>query len=100
MRIAFVGLGQMGKPMAMNMLKTGAQMTVVSATDEAFGEFHDKGARATKDVGEAVEADVIFFACRTATSFAAFFWVIGESRRSFGVGKPWWTRARSAIQPR
>jgi 3-hydroxyisobutyrate dehydrogenase-like beta-hydroxyacid dehydrogenase len=60
MKIAFVGLGKMGKPMAMNMLKTGADMIVSSATDESFAEFRQKGARATKDVAETAEADTIF----------------------------------------
>ena len=32
MHIAFVGLGQMGRPMAINMLKSGAKLTVSSAS--------------------------------------------------------------------
>lgn len=60
MKIAFVGLGKMGKPMAMNMLKTGAEMIVCAAADRSFAEFRSKGARATKDIAETVEAEIIF----------------------------------------
>jgi 3-hydroxyisobutyrate dehydrogenase-like beta-hydroxyacid dehydrogenase len=50
----------MGKPMAMNLLKTGVELIACSATDESFAEFRAKGARATTDVAEAAEADVVF----------------------------------------
>jgi 3-hydroxyisobutyrate dehydrogenase-like beta-hydroxyacid dehydrogenase len=60
MKIGFVGLGQMGKPMAMNMLKGGAEM-VVSALDTAsFPEFEAKGARTTQDVRDMRDADIVF----------------------------------------
>src|SRR5690242_8666729 len=60
MKIAFVGLGKMGKPMALNMLKVGADTIVSSATDESFEEFRQRGARATRDVADTSEADMIF----------------------------------------
>ena len=39
MEIAFVGLGQMGRHMAANLLKSGARITVTSAS----GKRHDNG---------------------------------------------------------
>lgn len=60
MKISFVGLGQMGKPMAMNLLKSGVELTVNSASDESYREFEAKGARTTRDLEQVAEADVIF----------------------------------------
>ncbi len=59
MKIAFVGLGQMGKPMAMNLLKSGAQLIVNSASARAFAEFETRGAWATTDLAEVARADII-----------------------------------------
>jgi 3-hydroxyisobutyrate dehydrogenase-like beta-hydroxyacid dehydrogenase len=60
MKIAFVGLGQMGKPMAMNMLKSGATLIVNSRRDNNFAEFAAKGAQATLDLAEVAQAGIIF----------------------------------------
>jgi 3-hydroxyisobutyrate dehydrogenase-like beta-hydroxyacid dehydrogenase len=60
MKVGFVGLGQMGKPMAMNMLKSGAELVVSSLETRSFQEFQTKGAKATRDVAELGDADIIF----------------------------------------
>ena len=44
MKLGFVGLGQMGRPIALNLLK-GGELRVVSRSDRAFGEFAARGAR-------------------------------------------------------
>jgi 3-hydroxyisobutyrate dehydrogenase-like beta-hydroxyacid dehydrogenase len=59
-RVGFVGLGQMGKPMAMNLLKSGAELLVNSASNKSYPEFEAKGARTTKDLSEVAESDLIF----------------------------------------
>ena len=60
MDIAFVGLGQMGRPMAINLLKSGARVTVSSASGKRHAELKTKGARATTDPAEIARADIVF----------------------------------------
>ena len=43
MRLGFIGLGQMGRPIAHNLLNSGADLIISSRTDRWFGEFRDKG---------------------------------------------------------
>jgi 3-hydroxyisobutyrate dehydrogenase-like beta-hydroxyacid dehydrogenase len=60
MDIAFIGLGQMGRPMAINMLKSGARVTVSSASGKRHAELEAKGARATTDLAEIAKAGIVF----------------------------------------
>ena len=60
MDIAFIGLGQMGRPMAINMLKSGARVTVSSASGKRHAELEAKGARATTDPAEIARASIVF----------------------------------------
>jgi 3-hydroxyisobutyrate dehydrogenase-like beta-hydroxyacid dehydrogenase len=57
MKIGFVGLGQMGKPMAMNMLKSGAELVVTARETSSFIEFKAKGARTTENLKDMSDAD-------------------------------------------
>jgi 3-hydroxyisobutyrate dehydrogenase-like beta-hydroxyacid dehydrogenase len=59
-KIGFVGLGQMGKPMAMNMLKSGAELIVNSRKSICFPEFEEIGVRTTADLMEIAQAEIIF----------------------------------------
>jgi 3-hydroxyisobutyrate dehydrogenase-like beta-hydroxyacid dehydrogenase len=60
MKIGFVGLGRMGKPMAMNLLKSGAELIVNHPSAESFPEFEKKKARGTSDLMELARVDTIF----------------------------------------
>ena len=60
MKLGFIGLGQMGRPIAHNLLKSGAELMVSNRSDSAFGEFRDKGARSTTDPAELAETDMLF----------------------------------------
>ncbi len=60
MDIAFIGLGQMGRPMAVNMLKSSARVTVSSASGKKHAELEGKGARATTDPAEIAKAGIVF----------------------------------------
>ena len=42
-RIGFIGIGAMGKPMAMNLLKAGYEMYVCDPNIEATKEMKDEG---------------------------------------------------------
>lgn len=60
MRLGFVGLGRMGKPIALNLLKSGADLVVLDRGGKACGEFRDKGARCSTDSADVAEADIVF----------------------------------------
>lgn len=60
MSIAFIGLGTMGKYMALNLIKSGELIVVSDVVDKAFVEFTEKGVAATTAAAETAKADVIF----------------------------------------
>lgn len=60
MKIGFVGLGQMGKPMAMNMLKSGAQLVVSALETTHFPAFEAMGATTTQKLATMGDADIVF----------------------------------------
>jgi 3-hydroxyisobutyrate dehydrogenase-like beta-hydroxyacid dehydrogenase len=60
MKIGFVGLGQMGKPMAINMLKSGAALSVFAADKSSYAEFERVGATTASELGALAAADVVF----------------------------------------
>lgn len=60
MRIGFIGLGIMGKPMSKNLLKAGYELTVMDRNQEAVGELVAAGALSAatpKDV--AAQSDIV-----------------------------------------
>ncbi|WP_414165414.1 sulfolactaldehyde 3-reductase [Superficieibacter sp. BNK-5] len=58
--IAFLGLGQMGSPMASNLLLKGHQLHVFDVSADAVNRLVDKGAVAAKTPGEAAaKADIV-----------------------------------------
>lgn len=61
MKLGFVGLGQMGRPIAHNLLaKSGDDIVVSSRGDTWFEEFRARGATATSRSVEVADADLIF----------------------------------------
>ena len=61
MRLGFVGLGTMGKPMAMNLARCGEELIVHDVRTNAFPEFAAKNIKTTTCLNEIVTcADIIF----------------------------------------
>lgn len=60
MKVGFLGLGQMGKHMALNLLKSGQELIVNDIRTDHFSEFEQRGALATQDLSEIANADIIF----------------------------------------
>jgi 3-hydroxyisobutyrate dehydrogenase-like beta-hydroxyacid dehydrogenase len=60
MKLGFAGLGQMGRPIAHNLLKSGADLVVHARNDRWFGEFREKGANGTTDAAELANVDTLF----------------------------------------
>jgi 3-hydroxyisobutyrate dehydrogenase-like beta-hydroxyacid dehydrogenase len=59
-QIGFVGLGQMGKHMALNLLKSGAELTVGARGARSFAAFEQRGVRATTNLGELARSEIVF----------------------------------------
>src|SRR6478672_5446250 len=77
MKLVFAGLGQMGCPIAHNLLKTGAQLVVSDRTDRFFAEFRDKGVAVTTDPADLAETDILFL-CLPNTEVVQSF-LLGEA---------------------
>jgi len=60
MKLGFAGLGQMGKPIALNLLKSGAELVVNDRSDASFGVFRERGATGSTDIAALAGADIIF----------------------------------------
>ena len=60
MKIGFIGLGNMGSAMAMNLLKAGHNVTVYNRAAQKAKPLADQGAHAAADPAEASRADVVF----------------------------------------
>ena len=60
MKLGFIGLGQMGRPIAHNLLKSGAELLVSSRNDRLFGEFHSKGVSGTTNPADLADVDILF----------------------------------------
>jgi len=53
--IAFIGLGNMGAPMALNLIKAGHQLTVFDLSQQALAKLTEAGATAAADAKSAVK---------------------------------------------
>jgi 3-hydroxyisobutyrate dehydrogenase-like beta-hydroxyacid dehydrogenase len=60
MKVGFIGLGHMGSPMAMNLVKTGHDLTVYNRTAEKATPLLKQGALAAANPAEISRADVVF----------------------------------------
>lgn len=60
MKIAFMGLGVMGKGMALNMIKSGSELVVYDVVPKAFPEFEAKGVKTTMELAQVAKADCVF----------------------------------------
>ena len=60
MKIGFVGLGIMGRPMALNLLRSGCELYVNDLNQEAVKALCDKGARAASQAQMAECCEAVF----------------------------------------
>jgi len=60
MKIGFAGLGQMGRPIAHNLAKSGDDLIVNARAESALAEFRDKGVGASTDPMALADADIVF----------------------------------------
>jgi len=59
-RIGFVGLGQMGRHMARNLVKSGADLVVAARREASIAPFAASGVAATTRVADVAQAEIVF----------------------------------------
>lgn len=77
MSIAFIGLGTMGKYMALNLVKSGELIAVNDIVDTAFPEFEAQSIKATTVLAETAKADIIFLSLPNTSIVQSV--IMGES---------------------
>jgi 2-hydroxy-3-oxopropionate reductase len=98
MRIGFIGLGIMGKPMSLNLVKSGYDVTVFDLNDSAVEEVVGLGARGAgspKEVGE--NSDIIFTMLPKGEHVMSV--VLGESGIIYGANDGTIVVDMSSISP-
>ena len=60
MKLGFVGLGKMGRHMALNLLNSGNELVVTDINTDAFPEFEERGARTATKTVEVAQSAIIF----------------------------------------
>ena len=63
MKVGFIGLGAMGKPIAINIAKAGFELTVKSRREQSLQELRQHGARVARSHREVAESADIVLAC-------------------------------------
>src|SRR5262245_62126335 len=58
-RVTFIGLGNMGQPMAASLLRAGFDLTVWNRTASRIGELMAAGAKRAATIADAARADII-----------------------------------------
>jgi 3-hydroxyisobutyrate dehydrogenase-like beta-hydroxyacid dehydrogenase len=61
MTLGFIGLGQMGKPIVLNLLKSGERLVATGRDETAFAELEAKGAETVQELKAIAAAETIFF---------------------------------------
>ncbi|MEL1135578.1 NAD(P)-dependent oxidoreductase [Desulfitobacterium sp. THU1] len=76
MKLGFIGLGQMGKPMALNLLESGDELIVYDQAPNNYPEFKQQGARVARVLQDTAEAEIIF--CSLPNSEIVYEVVLGK----------------------
>ena len=71
MSVSFVGLGTMGKYMALNLSRCGELIMACDVVDKAFAELEAAGVKTSLDSRDAAAADIVFFSLPTTAIVAS-----------------------------
>src|SRR5579871_1716525 len=96
MKIGFIGLGNMGSAMAINLLKAGHDLTVYNRTADKTTPLLKQGARAAANPGEASCGDVVFTMLAVESKPCLRSHRVGSLICSFAraIRQPWCARPR------
>jgi 3-hydroxyisobutyrate dehydrogenase-like beta-hydroxyacid dehydrogenase len=75
--LGFVGLGQMGRPIALNLVRGGADVLVHARHERRFEELRSVGARATTDVTDLADVAVLFLCLPGSAAVESFMFGAG-----------------------
>ena len=78
--IGVVGLGAMGKAIAVNLLKAGFQTTVWNRSPEPVDELVSQGAAGAKHLGEVLKCDVVLSVLFNDAAVREVFWIAACSQ--------------------
>src|SRR5581483_550469 len=84
MKVGFIGLGNMGAPMAANLLKAGHELTVYNRSAKKAQPLVDQGARLVATPADASKGDVVFTMLADDSALESL--VFGEAGILGGLG--------------
>ncbi len=76
MRLGFIGLGQMGRSIALNLLREGDDLTVCSRSGRGLDAFSASGASVTRNAADLAGADIVFLCLSDAEAVRSV--ILGE----------------------
>jgi len=99
-KVAVIGIGKMGDPMARRILDAGFELTVCDSNDARLTEFADLGARTTITPSDCRDADAVIVLVATADQMRTV--TIGDKglRKGIGAGKPRYLVVMSTVAPK
>ncbi len=74
MKVSFMGLGTMGKPMAVNLVKSGHEITVYDVNTAKYAECEAAGTKTTTEMKTVAAGDVIFLSLPSSRIVEAVFY--------------------------
>ncbi|MEZ5784197.1 MAG: NAD(P)-dependent oxidoreductase [Rhizobiaceae bacterium] len=83
-KVAVIGVGAMGAPMAMNIHKAGFELVVCDRSDKARASFEALGVRSTSEAADCADCDVVIILVATPDQVRAA--VMGPGGLVSGVG--------------
>src|SRR5215216_4140283 len=87
MKLGFVGLGQMGRPMALNLLRSEAELFVHSAVTTPYAELERRGARPVQHTQDLGQADIVFLCLPHAEAVRDVLFGAGGLAAALAPGK-------------
>jgi 3-hydroxyisobutyrate dehydrogenase-like beta-hydroxyacid dehydrogenase len=73
MKISFLGLGAMGTPIALNLVKTGEELTVYDVNTSKYEIFQPHGVRTAGSLADAAHGDIIFLSLPNTNAVESVF---------------------------
>jgi 3-hydroxyisobutyrate dehydrogenase-like beta-hydroxyacid dehydrogenase len=93
MKVGFIGLGNIGMPMAKVLLAAGFDLTVYNRSRGKVEEMEALGAKGASSVSEIVETTDILLACLPDVPTSKSFWAATASLPTPAAARYWWTTA-------
>jgi len=93
--VGFIGLGDMGRPMAMRLLRAGIAMVVCDLNQAATADFVAQGAKAAQSPREAADLADLVFTCLPSPAISEAV-ALGEDGLAHGKRMRWYAESSTA----